>query len=278
MAAPSGYRLLNLVVDLRAQRVMRDGQPLDVQGLSFRLLACLLAHEGAVVGFDRLMAEVWAPAVVNEETVTQRVKLLRQALGDDGRQPRYIRSVRGRGYQLCEPPVALGDDTRAPARVSLRSRWLLAAAGGLLVAASAGAWWWWRPSPSPVAAGPVQELLQRAGYYARIGQRDNNERAISLFREALRVAPHEREAQLGLSRAYSARVCLYNFPAEWTDRAQRLAEEVVRAEPQQAPGWAALAYAHDCRGELQAALDAYRKAVALDPNDDRSRASAAYLL
>jgi DNA-binding winged helix-turn-helix (wHTH) protein/tetratricopeptide (TPR) repeat protein len=278
MAAPSGYRLLDLAVDLRARRVTRDGQPLDVQGLNFSLLACLLAHEGAVVDFDRLMAEVWAPAVVNEETVTQRVKLLRQALGDDGRQPRYIRSVRGRGYQLCEPPVALGDDTTVPARVSPRSRWLLALAGGVLLAAGAGAWWWWRPIPSPVTAGPVQELLQRAGYYARIGQRDNNERAVALYREALQDAPHDRDGLLGLSRAYSARVCLYNFPPEWTDHAQRLAEEVVRARPRDAAGWAALAYAHDCRGELQAALDAYGKAVALDPDDDRSRASAAYLL
>ncbi|MDT9694286.1 helix-turn-helix domain-containing protein, partial [Streptomyces sp. P9(2023)] len=32
------------------------------------------------------------------------MKLLRQALGDDSRRPRYIRSVRGRGYQLCAPP------------------------------------------------------------------------------------------------------------------------------------------------------------------------------
>jgi DNA-binding winged helix-turn-helix (wHTH) protein/tetratricopeptide (TPR) repeat protein len=277
MSAPFRYRVLDLEVDLRAQRVTRDGQALDVQGLSFRLLACLLAHEGAVVGFDRLMDQVWAPAVVNEETVTQRVKLLRQALGDDGRQPRYIRSVRGRGYQLCEPPVALGDGAATPAATP-RPRWLLAVACGVLLAAAAGAWWWWRPAPSPMAAGPAQELLQRAGYYARIGQRDNNERAIALYREALREAPQNRDARVGLSRAYSARVCLYNFPAEWTDRAQRLAEEVVRAEPGHASGWAALAYAHDCRGELQAALAAYDKAVRLDPEDDRSRASAAYLL
>lgn len=32
--------------------------------------------------FDTLIAEVWALAVVNEETVTQRLKLLRRALGN----------------------------------------------------------------------------------------------------------------------------------------------------------------------------------------------------
>lgn len=282
MPVPRHYRLLDLEIDLAAQRVARDGQPLDVQGLSFQLLACLLSHGDAVVGFDQLMADVWSPAVVNEETVTQRVKLLRHALGDDGRRPRYIRSVRARGYQLCEPPVPL-DERCAPeaaAHAPRRSRrpWLFAAAVVLALAALGGAAWQLRPAAAPAVPSLVQELLQRARYYAGIGQRDNNERAIALYRQVLADAPGNRDAQLGLSRAYSARVCLYNFPVEWTDQAQRLAEAAVAAAPWHAPAWAALAYAHDCRGELQAALDAYRKAVQLDPDDDSSRASAAYLL
>src|SRR6185312_12674563 len=101
---PSHYALLDLHIDLDAKRVERAGHTLDVTGLSFDLLACLLARGNAVVTFDELMAAVWAPAVVNEDTVTQRVRLLRQALGDDGRHPRYIRSVRGRGYQLLTKP------------------------------------------------------------------------------------------------------------------------------------------------------------------------------
>jgi len=280
MSEPRRYRLLDLGIDLATQRVTRDGQPLDVQGLSFRLLACLLAHGHAVVDFDQLMAEVWAPAVVNEETVTQRVKLLRQALGDDGRRPRYVRSVRGRGYQLCEPPVPLDDDPATAPEPRRRSRraWLVGAAVVAATGLGFGAWWLLRPPPAPMAPDLHQQLLQRAYYYAGIGQRDNNERAIALYQQALQQAPHDRDAKLGLSRAYSARVCLYNFPVEWTDRAQRLAEAVIAVEPRYAPGWSALAYARDCRGELQAALDAYDKAVQLDPGDDRSRASAAYLM
>ena len=38
------YRLLDLTIDLDRQRVTRDDVPLDVQGLSFPLLACLLRH------------------------------------------------------------------------------------------------------------------------------------------------------------------------------------------------------------------------------------------
>ena len=96
------YRLDDLLIDVPRQRVERDGVLLDVGGLSFRLLECLLEQGQRVVGFDELIERVWAPAVVNEETVTQRVRLLRQSLGDDGRNPRYLRSVRGLGYLLEE--------------------------------------------------------------------------------------------------------------------------------------------------------------------------------
>jgi len=41
-----------------------------------------------VVAVDELIEGVWKPALVNEETVTQRIKLMRQALGDDSRNPR----------------------------------------------------------------------------------------------------------------------------------------------------------------------------------------------
>ncbi|MFC5742179.1 winged helix-turn-helix transcriptional regulator [Dyella tabacisoli] len=278
MNQPRLYRLLDLQIDLARQQVSRDGTTLDVQGLSFQLLACLLSHGHAVVDFDRLIAEVWAPAIVNEETVTQRVKLLRQALGDDGRRPRYIRSVRGRGYQLCEPPQVADaslPDTAQPSRY----RYLPAALAMLLVLLGTTSWWLLHQPTAPATVKPSasQELLQRADYYAGIGQRENNERAIELYQQVLAATPQNLAAQIGLSHAYSARVCLYNFPYEWTVAAQKLAESVLQAAPNHAPAWSALAYAHDCRGELQLAVDAYQRAFTLDPKDDSSRASAAYL-
>ncbi|MET3654669.1 winged helix-turn-helix domain-containing protein [Dyella japonica] len=267
------YRLLDLSIDVTRQRVMRDGAPLDVQGLSFQLLACLLRHGVDVVDFDTLIAEVWAPAIVNEETVTQRVKLLRQALGDDGRAPRYIRSVRGRGYQLCEMPVF--EEQAAPVSARAPRRWI-AAAILLIALAAIGVGWWYMPQRihKPSAA---QELVQRASYYAGIGQRDNNERAIALYQQALVSTPQDTDARIGLSRAYSARVCLYNFPYQWAQEAQMLADDAVATESSRASAWSALGYARDCLGDIDAAIEAYQKALTLDSGDDATRASVAYL-
>ena len=46
------------------------------------------------------MARVWPGLIVSPETVAKRVNLLREALGDDAQEPRYIAGVRSRGYRL----------------------------------------------------------------------------------------------------------------------------------------------------------------------------------
>nr|WP_295376829.1 winged helix-turn-helix transcriptional regulator [Pseudoxanthomonas sp.] len=283
------FGLEDLVIDLERQRVEREGVPLNVAGLSFQLLRYLLLQGNRVVGFDELIEQVWAPAVVNEETVTQRVKLLRQALGDDGRQPRYLRSVRGQGYQLCALPRLLPDEREPadapppgpvmPERSVPRAWWW--GVGALVVVAVVLAWGYGKRNAGTakpaVAVSRTDSLVQRAAYYAGIGQRDNNERAIDLYQRALRENPGDLEARVGLSRAYSARVCLFNFPPEWAEKAQQLAESAIRAQPELASAYAALGYAHDCRGRIDDALAGYERAVALDPGADNSRASAAYL-
>lgn len=275
MTARGRYRLADLSIDIARQRVERDGEPLSVAGLSFQLLRYMVEQGDRVVGFDELIEKVWAPAVVNEETVTQRVKLLRQALGDDVRDPRYLRSVRGRGYQLCTLPQIWAEESpvNAPRK---RRRWIATSAAATILIGVAGGMWWWAPRTTSVAPH-TQSLAQRAEYYAALGQRENNERAIALYQQALLEKPADTAATIGLSRAYSARVCLFNFPAEWAERAQALAEEVIAKAPGNSAAHAAAGYSHDCRGHLNAALAAYERAVELDPAADASRASAAYL-
>lgn len=281
------YQLDDLLINLDRQTVERAGLPVDVAGLSFRLLACLVERGGQVASFDELIESVWAPAVVGEETVTQRIKLLRQALGDDGRRPRYIRSVRGRGYQLCTMPRCIdqahvaneaGAAQVAPSK-GRRNAALLVVVALLLVA---GVWWGFRPTArtnSPASAPTAaSDQLQRAQYYARIGQDANNESAIELFEGVLDQDPGNIDAALGLSRALNARMCLYNRGSGSAARAEALAREVIAQDAANARAHDALGYAYDCRGLIDAALAEYERAHALDPMARfDSKASAAYL-
>ncbi|MEZ5521546.1 MAG: winged helix-turn-helix domain-containing protein [Dokdonella sp.] len=279
-------RLDDLQIDLDRQRVERGGRALDVNGLSFRLLACLLERGDRVVGFDELIEAVWTPAVVGEETVTQRVKLLRQALGDDGRRPRYIRSVRGQGYQLCSMPQRagpIGDGAAAPAQPGPGARWLthvgivvalVGIVASLLYPGARDS----SPDGEAVKPAPPESTLQRAYHYSRIGQDANNERAITLFEAALSEDADNVDARIGLSRALSARMCLYNRGVDSIARAEALAREVLAGNADDARAHDALAYAFDCRGLIDQAIAEYERAVALDPvGRFDSRSSAAYL-
>lgn len=285
MSANRLYRLEDLFIDVDRQIVEREGLRLDIGGLSFRLLETLIEHGDRVLSFDELIEAVWAPAIVGEETVTQRIKLLRQALGDDGRNPRYVRSVRGRGYQLCAMPQPLGErppevpEVANPRPVQGNKRIVLGVAALLLVAAG---WWHFESVPrfdSPVVVPSVAgDLLQRARYYARIGQDANNERAIILFENVLANDSKNVDGALGLSRALSARMCLYNRGTGSTVRAEALAREVVTEDADNALAHDALGYAYDCRGQVDSALAEYERAYELDPSARfGSKASAAYL-
>lgn len=118
-------RILNIELDTESGTVWRDGVITDLPDLSFRLLAALAAEAPAMVSKDDLIAKVWGDVVVSDETLMQRVRLLRQALSKDSQKHEFITAVRGRGYRLVAPVTVILDPMRQsrPPR-----RWLPAAA------------------------------------------------------------------------------------------------------------------------------------------------------
>lgn len=298
LAGMTSVQLLDLHIDRAAQQVRRGDVVLPVSGLSWRLLDCLVEHGTDVVDFDTLARQVWAPAVVGEDAISQRVKLLRQALGDDSRRPRYVRSVRGRGYQLCAPPQACApmappapvEPSAAAAAAAataaataaapegpqrrLHARWAWLAAG---VAAAGGIIAVIVQRPDNAAHSPADPVLQRAAYYAGIGQASNNDRAITLYRQALQIDPDSSDARRGLVRALAADACLFNGKPGSAQEALQLAGQVLQAAPDDAAAHALRGYAHDCLGAMPQAIADYEQALLRNPDDERTRASLAYL-
>jgi TolB-like protein/Flp pilus assembly protein TadD len=96
----TGYQVGDLVIDLGQQRVTRNRSDIALPSLSFDLLVTLARAAPNLVTFDQLTARVWPHLVITPETISQRVKLVRDALGDDTHAPRYIAGIRGRGYRM----------------------------------------------------------------------------------------------------------------------------------------------------------------------------------
>jgi TolB-like protein/DNA-binding winged helix-turn-helix (wHTH) protein len=102
---PAGYQVDDLTVELAPRRVRRAGTVIPLKALSFDLLVTLVRAAPNLLSFDQLSERVWPGLVVTPETIVQRVKLLRDALGDDPQVPRYIEGVRGRGYRMIAAEV-----------------------------------------------------------------------------------------------------------------------------------------------------------------------------
>jgi DNA-binding winged helix-turn-helix (wHTH) protein/tetratricopeptide (TPR) repeat protein len=276
------YRIADLVVDVGAMSVERDGEALALAPLSFDLMVALVRAAPDVVSPDRLVDAVWGDVAQTDETLTQRVALLRRALGDDARDPRYVRSVRGRGYQLVP---AVEADRMAPRGHHGRRRLVaggLAAAAALAVAVLVvGRGRSGSAEPGPAVPGPeavgVDELVARAGEYLRRQQEEDNELAIQLYRQALERRP-AAAALVGLSLGLSQRVTKFNWPPAESDEALALADRVLAVDPDSAPAHHARALALDARGRVGAALEEYRLAWRLDPESLAPLASAANLL
>ena len=91
----------DLVLDQDRHEATVAGRNASLTALEFRLLAALLEADGRVLSRDRLMDAVYpsGEAEVLDRTIDALVKRVREKLGDDAGQPRYVMTVRGVGYR-----------------------------------------------------------------------------------------------------------------------------------------------------------------------------------
>ena len=87
-------------LDLDRFELRRAGRLRPVEPQVFDLLAVLIRERHRVVPKEELLDTVWGNRFVSESALTSRVKAARQAIGDDGRSQRLIRTAHGRGYQF----------------------------------------------------------------------------------------------------------------------------------------------------------------------------------
>jgi len=138
--APRIFSFADLELDEGRQRVTRRGTELPLPKLSFDLLLTLAEAAPNFLSNKELMARVWPGLVIAEKTVSQRIKLLRDALGDEHDEPRYIAGLRGRGYCIAAP-VSCITQQQVASPPPVRKHISLPATGLLVLAAIVTAWW-----------------------------------------------------------------------------------------------------------------------------------------
>ena len=74
------------------------------------LLILLVQRRHEAVPRRDILDVVWSDVVVSDGALTQAVRSLRRALGDQSREPAFVRTVSRHGYQFVFPDVAEGPD------------------------------------------------------------------------------------------------------------------------------------------------------------------------
>jgi len=98
----------DLVMDVDRHEVSIDDRTVHLTPNEYKLLHALMEFPGRVFTREQLLTHVYAfdETVVIDRTIDVRIGKLREKLGDNPAQPRYIETVRGVGYKLVEPKRA----------------------------------------------------------------------------------------------------------------------------------------------------------------------------
>lgn len=266
-ARPSSIRRSGpFELDVERATLTRRGVRVEVSGRPLRILEMLLAEPGRVVTREALQAALWPEAtrIDTGRRLNTAMRALREALGDGAAEPRFIETIRGRGYRWIADSAAR----------TARRAWLRPAAVAASVAAGLflGA---------PNALNTIQaEAPQANADYVRILARLAHEpsRAVAALdafteRRPRHAAAHRLRAELGV-RAWTERPTAPNLAAART--ALRQARAAIGADAALDALAADLALAADWN--WTAAERLYRAALARDPDNARARRGLAWLL
>ena len=93
-------------LDPESRRAWRGAEEVPLSRKEFDLVHALIARAGEIVTREELMRQVWQTTFwTSSKTIDVHLGWVRRKLGDDGRRPRLITTVRGRGlrFETGEP-------------------------------------------------------------------------------------------------------------------------------------------------------------------------------
>jgi two-component system, OmpR family, alkaline phosphatase synthesis response regulator PhoP len=95
------FRFGDIEVDFERPELRRQGQPVSLAGKEFQLLRYLIDNRGRVVPREEILQKVWEyNSEISSRTVDVHIAWLRQKLEENPQSPRYIHTVRSKGYRF----------------------------------------------------------------------------------------------------------------------------------------------------------------------------------
>ncbi len=160
------FRVGDWVVQRDQSKLVRGDSRVKIDPKIMDVLVHLAERAGQVVLKEDVIEKVWEGAFVTDEVLTNAVWELRKALGDDAKDPRYIRTVPRKGYRLIAPVEAVIAEPLQPeealARVSKVPQWRVAVPWLVAVLVGGLAIWAFMRGPAPGPVAPSRFPLATA--------------------------------------------------------------------------------------------------------------------
>jgi DNA-binding winged helix-turn-helix (wHTH) protein len=189
MTPPVRFRFAEFVLSPRQRLLLRNATPVALIPKYFDLLHLLIRRRVEAVSKQAIFTEVWSDVIVSDGALSQAVRTLRRALGDDSREPRFIRTVARHGYQFVWAEVFEEPDEGAVPVAQpppVESRETVDSLVDRLVAATAGG------RGNDDEARDLAERLHLIGTseaMTRIASRPGHAAAVALMRDARWTVP-----------------------------------------------------------------------------------------
>jgi DNA-binding winged helix-turn-helix (wHTH) protein len=107
------YRFDQFILSPRRRLLVRNGCELPLIPRYFDLLVFLIEHRHEAVHRRDIFDRVWSDVVVSDSALSQAIRTLRRTLGDDPREPRFIRTISRHGYRFASADVIEEEDNDA---------------------------------------------------------------------------------------------------------------------------------------------------------------------
>ena len=91
----------SFTLDSTTRELMRGDEAVRVSTKAFDVLKLLIESRPKVVTKNDILESVWPATHVGDGTLAAVIAELRSALGDDAREPQFIRTVHRVGYAFC---------------------------------------------------------------------------------------------------------------------------------------------------------------------------------
>ncbi len=90
----------DLILDQDNQSVLRENQVITLTYTEFKILELLVTHKKKIYSLDNIYQSIWEEEPVGDSAIMVHIKNIRKKIGDDSRNPRYIKTAWGKGYYV----------------------------------------------------------------------------------------------------------------------------------------------------------------------------------